>query len=269
VQGLKLHIVLLTAAIGLAISVPLHSRAQQRSAPSLSAGEIVSRMEAARLLSKDTVPFLLQREYRMYHGDDALPMSQVKAEINVVPPHERDYKIVDARGSERGEKIVRKILEHEADAEKSSPPPTAIVHDNYDFRLAGEETLQGSRCYILDLMPKRQDPGLVNGRVWVDASTFLIRKVEGQMAKSPSWWVKGVRLTVLFGEVGGMWMQTSTHAVADVRLVGRYTVAGRATGVQPSSTVAAGNLTQKKARPRSPRVNVPAAVYNTGVLVSR
>jgi hypothetical protein len=269
VRALKLQIAVLLALTGLAIVLPLHSRAQQ-SGGTLSAEEIVSRMEAARVQSKGTAPFMLQREYRLYHGDDSQPMSQVKAEINVVPPHERDYKIVDSKGSDRGEKVVRKILEHEAKAEKSSPPPTAIVGENYDFHLVGQETFQGSRCYVLDLKPKRKDPGLVEGRVWVDASTFLTRKVEGQMSKSPSWWVKGVSLTVLFGEVGGMWMQTSTKAVADIRLVGRYTVAGRATGIQQSSTVASSDVAQKKARVRSRGVSLPAAaIYNTGVLVSR
>lgn len=271
-QPTKVHFGLLLA---LAFSTFLPARAftQQSGSTELTVDQIVSRMEAARIESKGTAPFLLRREYRLYQGDAAAkPMSQVKAEINVVPPHERDYKIVESKGSDRGEKIVRKILEHEADAEKSTPPPTAIVHDNYEFALVGQDTVQGARCYVLSLKPKRKDPGLVNGQVFVDASTFLTRKVEGQMSKSPSWWVKAVKLTVLFGEVGGIWMQTSTNAVADVRIVGRYTVAGRATGIQSAATLAQASQAkvQKKTTSRNRRANVRAdALYPATVLMPR
>lgn len=248
--------------------LPLGLRAQSTtSTPSLD--EIVARMEQARLKSKASVAFQLTREYKMFHGDEAKPASQVKAEINFLPPHERDYKILESKGNDRGEKVVRKILDHESEAEKSDVPPTAIVHQNYDFQLAGEESFQGARCYILNLDPKRKDPSLIEGRAWVDSNTYLIRKVEGHMSKSPSWWVKEVQLTVLFGEINGIWTQLSTQAVADVRVIGRYTVDSRATSLQTAESLAA-NLRPKKVPSRARRAGVPAeVVYNTGVLVAR
>lgn len=264
--ALKLQFALL-AFLALSITLPLHSRAQQSATKALSVDEIVSRMEAARIQIKPTGPFLLQREYRMYRGEDSNPVSRVRAEINVVPPRERDYRIVESKGNGRGEKVVRKILDHEVEAEKSTPPPTAIIRDNYDFELLGQDTFQGSRCHLVRLKPRRKNSALVDGRAWIDSNTFLVRKIEGQLSKSPSWWVKDVNLTVLFGEVGGIWMQTATNAVADVRLAGRYTVSGWATGVRTSSAVASRQTSQKKVRRR---VSAPAAaVYNTGVLVSR
>lgn len=229
--------------------------------------QIVSSMEAARVQSKQTEPFLLTREYRLFHGDEPTPTSEVKAEINVVPPHERDYKIVESKGSDRGEKIVRKILDHEAEAEKSRVPPTALVSDNYNFGFEGEQRFQGVRCYVLSLHPKRQDTSLIEGKAWVDASTFLVRKVEGAMSKSPSWWVKDVTLTVLFGEIGGVWTQTATSAIANVRLAGKYTVTGRATNLQ-SAAAEASNRGQKKL-PLRERRNVPAAVLYPSVVVAR
>jgi Outer membrane lipoprotein-sorting protein len=230
--------------------------------------DIVARMEAARLRSKQTEPFQITREYKMFHGDDAQPASEVKAEINVVPPKSSAYKIVEAKGSGRGERVVRKILDHEAEAEKSSPPPTALVPANYDFGFEGEQDLAGVRCLVLSLRPKREDASLVKGRAWVDANTFLIRKVEGEMAKSPSWLVKDVRLTVRFGEIRGVWTQTSTEAVADVRWFGKYSVNGRATDLQMASATAANRDANKLARKH--RRSLPAeAVYGTGVLVTR
>jgi len=170
----------------------------------------------------------------------------VTAEINVVPPSQRDFKIVESKGNDRGEKVVRKILEHEAQAEKVHPSPTAVTRDNYDFALAGREDFEGVSCYLLELKPKRQEPSLVEGRAWVDPETFAVRKIEGKMSKSPSWWVKEVNLVINFGEIGGIWTQTASHAVADVRVIGKYTVTGQALTVQTAASVASNVAPQKK-----------------------
>jgi hypothetical protein len=259
VRALNHHLAFLFTVLAAATLV----RAQQ--APDLD--QIVSRMEDARIRSKQTEPFLLTREYRLFRGDEPKPQSEVKAEINVVPPHERDYKIVASKGSDRGEKVVRKILDHESQAEKSSVPPTALVKDNYDFGFEGEQSFQGARCYVLSLHPKRKDPSLIEGRAWVDSGTFLVRKVEGAMSKSPSWWVKDVMVTVLFGDISGVWTQTATSAVANVRIVGKYTVSGRATNLQ-TATASATNKPQKKMPVRT-RSGVPAGILSPSVMVTR
>jgi hypothetical protein len=255
-SGHKQSIWLLVAAL-FAVTLPHIAHPQskpgeQAGADSLSVDEIVTRMEAARARNKQTPPFLMTREYKMYHGSDQKPASEVRAQINVVPPHERDYKIIESKGSDRGENVVRKILDHEASAEKVDPPPTALVHDNYDFTLVGRQMYEGVNCYILGLKPKRQEPSLVDGRAWVDPKTFAIRKIEGKMAKSPSWWVKNVNLVVHFGEIGGIWTQTESNAVADVRVVGKYTVAGRALDVQTAEPIASNAHAQKKIVGRRP-----------------
>ena len=234
----------------------------------LTLDQVVDRMEQARLHNKQTVPFLLTREYQMFHGEEATPASQVKAQISVVPPSVRDYKIIESQGSDRGEIVVLKILVHEAAAEKLNPSPTAIVRDNYDFTDAGRQMFEGVSCYILGLKPKREEPSLIEGRAWVDPVTFAIRKIEGKLAKSPSWWVKDVNLVINFGEIGGVWMQTASHAVADVRVAGKYTVLGRALDVQTADSVAMNTSAPKKAFER--RHNLPAAfLYGTGTSARR
>jgi len=237
----------------------------QQAHPDLS--QIVSQMEAARARTLVTEPFLVTREYQMFRGDDAQPSSEVKAEINVVPPNEREYKILETKGSGKGEKVVRKILDHETQSERKSPPPTAIIHQNYEFSFDREEDFEGAHCYVLFLHPKREDTSLVNGRAWVDANTFLIRKIEGEMAKSPSWWVRDVKLSVQFGEIGGVWTQTATDAVAEVRWFGKYKFNGRATKVETATDLAA-NRPPRKMQPKSRRAIPAEAVYG-GASITR
>src|SRR6201999_723384 len=102
---------------------------------------------------------------------------------------------------------------------------------------------------------------LIEGKAWIDPITFAVRKIEGKMAKSPSWWVKDVDLVVNFGEIGGVWMQTASHAVADVRVIGRYTVQGSVLDVQ-TATAEAANIAPKRAERRS--AALPATLIYAG-----
>jgi len=226
-------------------------------------------MEQARARNKQTPPFQVTREYKLFHGDEPQPASDVKAEINVTGPTQRDYKIVASNGSDRGERVVRKILDHEVQSEKMTPPPSAIISENYNFNLEGRQEFEGVNCYVLGLKPQRQEPGLIEGRAWVDPVTFDLRKIEGKLAKSPSFWVREVNVSVNFGEMGGIWTQVASHAVADVRVLGKYTVQGQVLDLQASTAVAS-NLSAQKKMPARRRSELPAAfVYGSGSLARR
>jgi hypothetical protein len=55
----------------------------------------------------------------------------------------------------------------------------------------------------LQIVPKRKDKYLLRGQIWVDASTFRIRRIEGVPAKSPSIWIKGIHITLQFAQMSG------------------------------------------------------------------
>ena len=80
---------------------------------------------------------------------------------------------------------------------------------------------------MLELLPRRIEKHLLRGDIWVDANTYLLRRFEGELAKPPSWWVRDVSVTFVYGDVGGMWLQTATEAAADVRILGRTTMVSR------------------------------------------
>ena len=47
----------------------------------------------------------------------------------------------------------------------------AITPANYKFQFAGEVNTGGALAYIYDVTPKKKRPGLMAGRLWIDAST--------------------------------------------------------------------------------------------------
>ena len=148
------------------------------------------------------------------------------ADVIFVPPDSKKYTIQQINGSGLGERIVRRMLASEAEITKDYSS-TDFSPDNYDFRFIREEEVSGQRCYVLELLPRRKDKNLLRGNIWVDANTYLLRRTEGEPAKTPSWWVRDVRIALLYGDVGGMWLQTALEATASVRILGPYTMVSR------------------------------------------
>jgi hypothetical protein len=190
--------------------------------------DITARMAQAQAANRTHfLPYIVTRDYKLFAGGDHnQAKSHVIAEITVVPPDSKKYTIENAAGSGLAERIVRKTLDGEVAFARDSGS-SDITRENYDFLLVREEDLSGQRCYVLELVPRRNSKNLLRGAIWVDANTYLPHRVEGAPAKSPSWWLRNVRIVLLYGYAGQMWLQTSSEASANVRILGQSTMVSR------------------------------------------
>jgi hypothetical protein len=189
-------------------------------------------------------PYIVTRDYKLFEGENPNRVkSSVVAEITVVPTESKVYSIKNTDGSGWGETIVRRILDGEVALAKDSAS-TDITPDNYDFRLVREDQLSGQRCYVLELVPRRQSRNLLRGTIWVDAKTYLPYRVEGIPTKNPSWWLRDIRIVLLYGPVGEMWLQTSSEATANVRIIGRSSMISRDVKYQIGEFTPGAPLTQ-------------------------
>jgi len=188
---------------------------------------IIARMAQARIENQARFrPYVVTRGYTLFGQERQKSKSAVMADVTFVPPDRKQYAIQESSGSGLGEMLVRRMLAGEADITKNSGS-TDFSMQNYDFRFVRQEDVEGELCYMLELLPKRKDRNLVRGNIWVDVKTYLLRRTEGQPAKSPSWWLRDVRMSFSYGEVSGMWLQTSSEATATVRLLGQHTMVMR------------------------------------------
>jgi hypothetical protein len=209
----------------LASSLQLPSSTAEIESPDLNL--ILQRMEDIQHHDPaQSRPYEVTREYKVFRGYDKQPTSEVMAQINFVPPDMKTYKITQARGNSRGEKIVRELLDRETESAKKGLG-SEVNRTNYDFVFLRQEEFGLVPEYVLRIVPRRKDKYLLRGQIWVDASTFHIRRIEGVPAKSPSFWIKGIHITLQFAELGGMWVPISFDAIATVRFLGQYTLAGQ------------------------------------------
>ncbi len=197
----------------------------QSGAASPNVNAIVGRMMSAQQANKARLrPFMIKRGYLLLDKKEEAK-AQVVAMITVLPPDNKQFWIESSSGG-MGEKVLREVLNKETeppqDAQKKELSP-----DNYDFQLLGEQPLEGRRCYLLAIKPKRDEKDLIRGKLWVDAASYNIVRVEGSPVKTPSWWIRDLYILMNFTEVDGMWLRTFTHAVANVRFKGKYVMESR------------------------------------------
>lgn len=188
---------------------------------------ILARMAQARAENRTRLrPYRVTRNYRLFGKEKTTTEAEVIADLTVVPPDLKHYAIRQANGMGLGEKIVRQMLERETDIVKDYGS-TDMTPSNYDFRFMREEELNGRQCYVLAIFPRRKNNTLLRGQIWVDATSYLLRRIEGEPGKAPSWWLRDARIVLVYGNVGGMWLQTASESTANVRFVGPHTMVSR------------------------------------------
>lgn len=224
-------------ALTFSLAAPLLSAGQPETSPQVE--NIVSRMEAAMEAGRARIPaHTARREYTLFDEDAGeAKASRVAADVDYLSRNTRDYRIIE--GSGRAKRVVKKILENEQEGAKQNQQ-AQFSRANYEFRLAGVGYLDGAPHYILEITPRREEKYLLEGRLWVDQQTFLVRRAVGSPAKSPSWWVKNLELTLEFRPLGQAWVHYATDAVAEVRIFGRHYLKSRDVSYRAHSRVAKG-----------------------------
>ena len=251
-------------------SAPTATAAPVPRFPGLQA--VIMGLEAAqRANHAHMVPFTVIREYVLFSGDDTQPKGTVTAEVHFQPPTTKTWEIKQTSGSDRAERVVKGVLEREV--KYANDGKIAIGREHYDFRYLGNGESENRPCYILQIVPKHDDGNLLRGQIWVDRDTYLIHRFEGEPAKSPSWWIKDLKLSTTYGDLGGIWLPTNSKGIADVRLFGPHTMTEHTLTYRAERTVVEGpaaDLTRLARAPSSrPYRPSPAAAVGAGILIGR
>lgn len=134
------------------------------------------------------------------------------------------YTIVAHGGSDR---IRKRVLEAVLEAEQENSTRGEwrkgnLSRANYEFNFGGHA---GDGMLKMQLTPKRKDSRLVLGSALLTASSGNLVRVEGRLSKSPSFWVRWVKVSRSYSPIGGAMMPVAIESTADVRIAGVSTFA--------------------------------------------
>jgi hypothetical protein len=121
--------------------------------------------------------------------------------------------------------VVSKMLESETEA--SYPAVRSRIRlspENYEFHTLRSALLDDRMDYLVEVTPKRREERLFEGRVWIDAQDYAVARIEGEPAKNPSFWIRGVHFTHTYQKCGPIWFPVATESTTEVRIFGATTL---------------------------------------------
>jgi hypothetical protein len=121
--------------------------------------------------------------------------------------------------------VIARVLQSEVDhVQKGEGTQTAISAENYKFSYRGFETIDGRTSYIYQVKPRKKRQGLFKGQVLIDSTSGRLRRAEGEMVKSPSFFIKHIHFVQEYADCGPFSLPAHIHSEAKTRLVGRAVV---------------------------------------------
>jgi len=117
----------------------------------------------------------------------------------------------------RGRGLGRLLLAHEQEVVNNCEDnKSEYTPANYEFREAGRD---GDGARVVQIKPRRQDVMLVEGRAVLNEVGDLLR-VEGKLAKNPSFWTTLVNIVRRYARIGGVRVPVATETFAKLKFIG-------------------------------------------------
>jgi hypothetical protein len=158
-----------------------------RAAPTLSVDEVIARHQAfARRQEGAVTHTIASGTLTLTFEAPAFPAPVTIASDTIIysaPDRtELEQRAIRVNGIEfRGGGVPRlPIIEPERVA---SPPLVIALSDLYRYRLDGDETRNGTRCYVVAFEPLNGNASLFRGRAWIAMDSFALVRVAGAQTR--------------------------------------------------------------------------------------
>jgi len=199
------------------------SAAAADESPSLpTATEIVTRMGSRDLQRQVSIEGYAGMRRYVLDNQDLHKRAEMLVQVQGDPDGTKHFEVVSEEGWKAAHKhVLRKMLESESEtSHPEARAKTRINPENYDFKIAGTEAIDGRTAYVLEVSPKRKEKYLFRGRIWVDAEDYALARAEGQPAKNPSFWTKSTHFVQIYQKSGLLWFPLSTQSVTEAHIFG-------------------------------------------------
>jgi hypothetical protein len=119
-------------------------------------------------------------------------------------------------------KVLRAVLDGERDViAQGETARSSLARANYSFEGNG---IDNDGLANVLLSPRRKERVLVSGRMFLQPHDGSLVRLQGQLAKSPSFWVKNVNIVRTYERIDGWVMPVTLLSNAQVRLLGAATL---------------------------------------------
>jgi hypothetical protein len=167
--------------------------------------------------------YLSTRRYSVFEpGHDA--DAELVVSMQFVAPSTKTFKTVAVRGvGWIHQRVFNQLMNAEVQAAGGKDhADSAITSANYEARFVRADRLRGRDCWVLALEPKRRDKYLFSGTAWIDQEDVAIARLEGEPARSPSFWVVRAPFVRDYQRVDEFWLPLQDETRSHIRFAGDY-----------------------------------------------
>lgn len=194
--------------------------------PALAADIVVDKLMATSARrSAQLRGFRATRTYDLqYRGFLGTREAGMRVIVTYAAPDKLDFSIVSQNGSKLLlNRVLLKLLDSEREAFRNQSQ-IELSPANYNFGSLGLEQTDSDPCYVLSVQPRKENKFLYRGKVWIDANDFALSRMEGQPAKSPSFWIRDTQIDSNWKKVGDFWLIQHNRSVSHIRMGGTATL---------------------------------------------
>jgi hypothetical protein len=179
----------------------------------------------ARFLARPDEPLMEYRAAR--HMEAQNERFNMRASLDAVTTLNADghfsYSVTREEGSEYiRNKVLRALLQNEEKLFATADPRrAALTSSNYELN-GGELAEPG--VVRLFVKPRRKEVSLFEGSVFVTRDDADLLRVEGRLARNPSFWTTRVDLVRRYDRVGGIRVPVRLDTAAQIRFAGTATM---------------------------------------------
>jgi hypothetical protein len=206
--------------LAIVLSAATITSAQIGSDPLPSAEDVVAKMmqfDAQR--QSELTGYMATRRYMAVNKSRH---AEMRVRVTCDSSGAKQFSILSEEGSGSIRKhVFHKLLNEETEASRhGARNGSRLTPANYDFQVVGQAVLETGPAYVLALSPKTANRYLIDGKIWVDVNDYSIVRIEGQPARSPSFWVRSVHFVHTYQKVGTFWFASTTHTKSEIRIFG-------------------------------------------------
>ena len=135
----------------------------------------------------------------------------------------KTFRVLSRRGpSFLQTSVLDRMLKEEGELSRGETRKQALITSaNYQLKPLGTQAWQGRKCEVLELAPRKKSSHTLRGKVWVDAGTHNIIRIEGKPTASLSFWAGSPLVVREYTEINGLSFATRSQAVSQSFLLGK------------------------------------------------
>lgn len=120
------------------------------------------------------------------------------------------------------DKVLRAVLDGERDViTRGEASRSSLAEENYTFQANG---ISEDGLVNVSVSPRRRERVLVAGQMFLQPEDGRLVRLQGQLARSPSFWIKNVAIVRTYDRIAGSVVPVALESHAQMRMLGNATL---------------------------------------------